>query len=90
LKAVKTILEVPKLRDQLPKTNQQGMDFKKFTQTLGQIYKNTVNHLFDKSGIPESLSETNSQEGASPKRQNKISKSIAPFKRGSDIGSSSR
>ena len=31
LKATKTILEVPKLRDQMPKTNQKGMDFNKFT-----------------------------------------------------------
>ena len=92
MKAVKIILEVPKLRDQLPKTNQHGMDFKKFTQTLGEIYKNTVSHLVDKSDIPESLSETNLQEGASLKKKkikNKIN-SVAPFKRGSDIGSSSK
>ena len=53
LKATKTILEVPKLRDMLPKTNQQGMDFNKFTKTLGEIYKTTVDHLHDKSGIVE-------------------------------------
>ena len=43
LKATKTVLEVPSLRDQLPKTNTHGMNFNKFTRTLGEIYKNTVN-----------------------------------------------
>ena len=53
LKATKTILEVPKLRDMLPKTNQRGMDFNEFTKKLGEIYKTTVENLYDKTGVEE-------------------------------------
>lgn len=37
----------------LPKTNQRGMDFNQFTKTLGEIYKTTVEHVYDKTGISE-------------------------------------
>ena len=53
LKATKTVLEVPSLRDQLPKTNQHGMSFNKFTRTLGELYRNTVNIVSDKTGLCE-------------------------------------
>ena len=47
LKATKTVLEVPSLRDQLPKTNSHGMNFNTFTRTLGELYRNTVNIAAD-------------------------------------------
>ena len=52
LKSLKTVLEVPKFRDQIPKINLHGTDFNHFTKTLGQIYKDTVTHLVDKAGVP--------------------------------------
>jgi len=39
LKAAKTMLEIPRFRDQLPKYDFKGMDFTKFTNTFGAIYK---------------------------------------------------
>ena len=53
LKATKIVLEVPSLRDQLPKTNSHGMNFNTFTRTLGELYRNTVDVLADKTGLCE-------------------------------------
>ena len=39
LRAIKTVLEVPKFRDSMPKTNMHGTDFNTFTKQLGQITK---------------------------------------------------
>lgn len=52
LRAIKTVLEVPKFRDSMPKTNMHGTDFNTFTKQLGQIYKDTVTHLVEKAGVP--------------------------------------
>ena len=52
LKAIKTVLEVPKFRDSLPKQNLTGSNFNSFTKELGKIYKETVTHLVDKAGVP--------------------------------------
>lgn len=51
LQSAKIILEVPRFRDQLPKTNQHGMNLNKLTQHLGAIYRNTVTNLYDKTGF---------------------------------------
>ena len=55
---MKVVLEVPRLRDMLPKINQQGMDFNNFTKNLGNIYRNTVSNLYDKTGIDDHDGET--------------------------------
>ena len=53
LKATKTVLEVPSLRDQLPKTNMHGTSFAKFTKTLGELYRNTLSVVVDKDELCE-------------------------------------
>ena len=53
LKTLKILIEVPSLREQLPRTNQQGADFNKIAKQLGEIYKNTVSNIFNKSGLPD-------------------------------------
>ena len=72
----------------LPKTNQHGMDFNKFTKTLGDIYKNTVAHLHDKTGI----SEDPLGDNQSPRLRQKVGKqdSVSPLKNGSVLDSSSK
>ena len=86
LKATKILLEVPSLREQLPKSNQKGMDFNKLTKQLGEIYKNTVSNLYDKSGVPD-LTETDNllaTKGKKGKNSNTKGKSysvsVTPFK----------
>ena len=48
LRAVKTMLEIPRFRDQLPKYDFKGMDFKQFRKIFGQIYEDiSVAYLDD-------------------------------------------
>ena len=53
LKTLKILIEVPSLREQLPRSNQKGADFNKIAKQLGEIYKNTVSNIFNKSGLPD-------------------------------------
>mgnify|MGYP006950280459 CR=1 FL=1 len=39
LKAVKTMLEIPRFREQLPNYNFKGMSYAEFRKTFGQIYQ---------------------------------------------------
>ncbi len=59
MKVIKTMLEIPRFREHLPKYNFKGMNFDTFKKTFGQIYKE-VNHDFsvvDKQIIAEDQSE---------------------------------
>jgi hypothetical protein len=38
LKAVKTMLEIPRFRASLPQYDFKGMNYNKFVETFGQIY----------------------------------------------------
>ena len=94
LKATKILIEVPALREQLPKTNQQGMDFNKLTKQLGDIYKNTVSNLYDKSGLPDvtntdKLVATGGKKGKSIKLKSQ-SVSVTPLKRNQNLSTKDR
>ena len=89
---MKTLIEVPSLREQLPKTNKKGMDFNEFTKELGTIYKNTVSTLFNKTGVPEDiLGEVQSEFLARKEKEKeaklrKAGKSVSPSKKeGSEV-----
>ena len=45
LKAVKTMLEIPRFRAELPKYDFRGMDYQYFTETFGQIYTDIAKSL---------------------------------------------
>lgn len=54
LRAVKTCLEVPRFRAQIPRYDFKGMDFKQFTTVFGQMYQDILSeagekHLTEKS-----------------------------------------
>jgi hypothetical protein len=42
LRATKTLLEIPRLREQLPKYDFKGINFEKFTEIYGKIYSDVA------------------------------------------------
>lgn len=66
LKATKIVLEVPSLRDQYDKKDRREKNFNSFVKSLGEIYRETVIHLYDKVGIPDDV-----LEGIGKKQNNK-------------------
>ena len=60
LRATKTLLEIPRLREQLPKYDFKGINFEKFTEIFGKIYSD-ISLRYNKYAQPSHLKDQNHQ-----------------------------
>lgn len=76
LRATKTLLEIPRLREQLPKYDFKGMNFEKFTEIFGKIYSD-ISLRYSKYALP-------------PGHTSEISASLYPKESIVDLGNQSQ